>query len=136
MGSVVSPGTVIALCGPLGAGKTHFTQGLARGLGVSEDEYVVSPTFVVVIEHHSGRMPLYHVDLYRLEEPEEAREIGLEDMMASQGLTVVEWADRFPELFPSDTVWIRISINPDTVRTFHVDVPEKYVNLLKLLENY
>ncbi len=135
MGQAAAPGTVMALAGPLGAGKTHFTQGVALGLGIPEDEYVVSPTFVVVMEHHSGRMPLYHVDLYRLEEAEEAGEIGLQDMMASEGVTVVEWADRFPELFPTDTIWIHITINPDMTRIFHIEVSEGNSNLLKILDN-
>ena len=89
-------GTVVLLYGDLGAGKTTFVQGLARGLQVPEDYYVSSPTFAIVNEY-PGRLPLYHVDLYRLE-PEEVEDLGLPEL-ASQGIMVIEWSERLPFSF-------------------------------------
>ncbi len=94
IGELSSPGTVLLLCGDLGAGKTCMTQGLARGLGVPAGEAVTSPTFTLM-NHHRGRLDLFHFDLYRLADPEELRELGFEESLRGGGVTVVEWADRF-----------------------------------------
>jgi len=99
-------GTVFALSGGLGAGKTAFSQGFAAGLGIEEP--VSSPTFTLVNEYHQGRLPLYHFDVYRLEEADELEAIGFDEYVYGQGVTLIEWADRFPELLPPGTVWIRI----------------------------
>ena len=88
----LTPGTVILLCGDLGAGKTAFAKGLAEGLGLDPDE-VTSPTFTLVHEYRGGRLPLVHVDLYRLDRAELA-EIGLDDDLAVAGIVAVEWAER------------------------------------------
>ena len=93
----LSPGTVILLFGDLGAGKTTFVQGLAEGLGVPQDYYVSSPTFSLINEY-PGRVPLFHVDLYRLE-AEDVEDLGLEEL-AERGVMVVEWAERLPFSFP------------------------------------
>ena len=87
-------------------GKTVFSQGFAEGLGIEEP--VSSPTFTLVNEYHQGRLPFFHFDVYRLEEPEELEAIGFEEYVYGQGVTLIEWADRFPELLPAQTVWIRI----------------------------
>lgn len=94
-------GSVIALIGDLGAGKTCFVQGLASELGVTQP--VTSPTFTLVQEY-AGHRPLYHLDLYRIGDPAEVLDLGFEDMLEGLGLTVVEWADRAPHLFP-DRTW-------------------------------
>ncbi|AVM68188.1 tRNA (adenosine(37)-N6)-threonylcarbamoyltransferase complex ATPase subunit type 1 TsaE [Lachnospiraceae bacterium oral taxon 500] len=99
-------GAVFALAGDLGVGKTVFSQGFAEGLGIEEP--VSSPTFTLVNEYHQGRLPFFHFDVYRLEEPEELEAIGFEEYVYGQGVTLIEWADRFPELLPAQTVWIRI----------------------------
>jgi tRNA threonylcarbamoyladenosine biosynthesis protein TsaE len=91
IGAAATPSTVVALIGPLGAGKTQLTKGIAEGLGVPT--VVNSPTFILMNEHQ-GRLRLYHVDAYRLGEPEEAVEAGLIDDRQSDGVVVVEWADR------------------------------------------
>lgn len=101
-------GDILALAGDLGAGKTHFTKGLAAGLGVEED--VTSPTFTLVHEHPGGKLPLIHIDLYRLEEPAEVLGIGLDDYLESGGVTVIEWADKFAELMPPDARWVRFRV--------------------------
>jgi tRNA threonylcarbamoyladenosine biosynthesis protein TsaE len=86
------PGWVIGLSGDLGAGKTQLVKGLARGLGVTER--VHSPTFALVNEYTTGRLPLYHLDLYRLDTPEQIRAAGLEDFLSPDGVTVIEWVER------------------------------------------
>lgn len=102
------PGDVLALAGDLGAGKTHFTKGLAEGLGVEAD--VTSPTFTLVHEYPGGRLPLVHIDLYRLEEATEVLGIGLDDYLAGDGVTVIEWADKFEALMPPDVRWVRFNV--------------------------
>ena len=101
-------GTVLALSGDLGAGKTCFTKGLAEGLGIEGD--ITSPTFTLVHEHPDGRLPLYHIDLYRLEDESELESIALDDYLHSDGVTVVEWADKFADRMPSGVRWVKFRI--------------------------
>jgi tRNA threonylcarbamoyladenosine biosynthesis protein TsaE len=100
LGELLQPGDVVALVGPLGAGKTYFTKGIAAGLGVADTAKVVSPSFVLVREHlgrgHGVGTRLRHVDAYRLRHPRELTELGAEELFDEMGVTVVEWADRFP----------------------------------------
>ena len=105
LGRRLGPGDVVCLVGPLGAGKTTLAQGLARGLGV--EEVVNSPTFVLMNEHR-GRLPLYHVDAYRLDDPEEALAAGLLDERQAGGVTVVEWADRLGDWLPDERLEIKL----------------------------
>jgi len=106
LGRLAQAGEVIALCGELGAGKTCLAQGLGRGLGVTVP--VVSPTFVLAREYH-GRLPLWHLDAYRLGSEEEAEESGLTDYLPGEGVTVVEWADKIAGLLPEDRLTIRLT---------------------------
>ena len=108
LGREISQPTVIALVGPLGAGKTHLTKGIARGLGFSGD--VTSPTFSLVQEYHGGRLPLFHFDLYRLKSSAEVLAMGWDDFLDQQGVMLVEWGDLFPELFDVDARLIRIEV--------------------------
>ena len=96
-------GDVIALTGGLGAGKTHFTKGLVRGLGGVEE--VTSPTFTLVHEYLTGRLPVFHFDFYRMEQPGEVTAIGWDEYLDARGVCIVEWADRFPGLLPPDAQW-------------------------------
>ena len=105
LGQAARPGDVIALSGDLGAGKTCLVQGLAAGLGVGGP--VTSPTFVLVAEY-AGRLPLYHVDLYRTESLEEIRALGLEEMLHGDGVTVIEWAEKADPILPARTIHVRI----------------------------
>ena len=110
IGEHASAGDVFLLTGPLGAGKTCLTQGIALGLGV--EGYVRSPTFVLMTRHQ-GRLTLHHVDLYRMGSPAEAWDLGLEDQLFGEGVCVVEWADRAAEIFPEDCLWIDLEYGSD-----------------------
>jgi len=112
LGRGINAPAVLALCGELGAGKTAFTRGLARGLDVSER--VTSPTFALVHEY-AGRLPLFHFDLYRLTGPDDLFDIGWEDYLARDGVIVVEWSERAGDALPRDATVITIARteNPD-----------------------
>ena len=97
-------GDVLALAGDLSTGKTQFVKGLVAGLG-SDDE-VTSPTFTLIHEYTSGRLPVYHLDFYRLSHRDELRQLGLEDYFNGEGVCVIEWADRFPEILPAWAEWL------------------------------
>ncbi|MFN7144917.1 MAG: tRNA (adenosine(37)-N6)-threonylcarbamoyltransferase complex ATPase subunit type 1 TsaE [Myxococcota bacterium] len=110
VGSALFDGAVILLSGDLGAGKTCFTQGLARALGVEGP--VASPTFILVQEYPEARVALRHADLYRLEREAEVLALGIEERVGYDGAWVIEWADRFPDLWPHDRLEIRLSHDP------------------------
>jgi tRNA threonylcarbamoyladenosine biosynthesis protein TsaE len=118
IGRRARPGTVIALSGDLGAGKTCFIQGLAAGLDVETP--VTSPTFVMIAEH-AGRLPLYHVDLYRTESLAEIRALGLDELLGDAGVTAIEWAEKAEPLLPPGTVRVRISGAGDEPRTIEIE---------------
>lgn len=104
LGQLIQPGAVIAYTGDLGAGKTAFTRGLARGLGIPDR--VTSPTFTIVNEYEGGRLPLFHFDMYRLGSSDELFDIGWEDYLARGGVCAVEWSENVAEALPEDTVWV------------------------------
>ena len=110
IGVHASAGDVFLLTGPLGGGKTCLTQGIALGLGVESD--VRSPTFVLMTQHQ-GRLTLHHVDLYRIGGPTEAWVLGLEEQLFGEGVCVIEWADRAPEIFTDDCLWIDLDYVED-----------------------
>jgi len=113
LGELARPGDILLLVGELGAGKTCLTQGIARGLGIKE--YAASPSFVVVRELY-GRLPLYHMDFYRLENLEEIADLGLDDYFYGQGVSVVEWADKGLSLLPPEHLLVEMSYLSDTGR--------------------
>lgn len=106
IGREAKAGTIFALNGDLGVGKTVFTKGVADGLMI--DEPVNSPTFTIVQVYDSGRMPFYHFDVYRIGDVSEMDEIGYEDYFFGDGVCFVEWAELIEELMPEDTIWITI----------------------------
>ena len=103
----LAPGSVVALTGPLGAGKTTLAQAIARGLCVTER--LSSPTFTIVQEYESGRLPLYHFDVYRVHDEDELFEIGFEEYLHGQGVCLVEWADLVEDLLPEETLRVELS---------------------------
>jgi tRNA threonylcarbamoyladenosine biosynthesis protein TsaE len=117
LASTLAAGDVILLVGDLGAGKTAFTRGVAMGLGISAED-VSSPTFTIMQEYRGGRLPLFHVDLYRLNDPREIDDLGL-DEIAADGVLVIEWADKLPQP-PPGAIFVRISHAGGDVRTIDV----------------
>jgi len=115
LGKLVRSGDFIALTGDLGSGKTHFTQGFAKGLGVDPEVCVSSPSYTLLNEY-SGRIPLYHFDLYRLDGDGDVRELGFEEYFSGQGVCVVEWADRLHAELPDEYLKISIVLTGDTSR--------------------
>ena len=111
IGQQAKPGDVYTLIGDLGVGKTVFTKGFAAGLGIQED--ISSPTFTILQLYEEGRLPLYHFDVYRIEEPEEMEEIGYEEYFYGQGVCLVEWASLVEEIIPPEAVWITIEKDLD-----------------------
>lgn len=107
-------GDVLALCGELGAGKTHFVKGITSGLG--GDAAVTSPTFTLIHEYFGGHLPAYHFDFYRLDDEDEALKIGLDEYLDGDGVCLIEWADKFPALLPPHTRWLRFSHREDGAR--------------------
>lgn len=107
-------GSVLALKGELGSGKTIFTKGLVTGLGSSA--IATSPTFTIVHEYQGGRLPVYHFDFFRLENRESADRLGLGDYFFSDGVCAIEWADRFPDLVPARARWIFFEIKSERQR--------------------
>ena len=117
LGTCLRPGDIILLSGDLGAGKTQLVQGVAAGLGASETP--LSPTFNIVLTYGSGRIPLHHFDLYRLDEPSQLEDIGMREYLDSDGACFVEWADKFPQSFPEH---LRIDIAKGTGDSRVLDV--------------
>lgn len=103
-------GSVIALCGHLGAGKTQSTKGIVSGLGSQAD--VTSPTFTLVHEYLDGRLPIFHFDFYRMDTPEQVLTVGWDDFLDEPGVIIVEWADLFPDLLPAHTRWFHFTSLP------------------------
>lgn len=113
LGNLAEPADIFLLSGPLGAGKTCLTQGIARGLG--SKEYALSPTFVLMREI-DGRLTLYHIDLYRLDHIEEIFDLGLDDYLFGRGLTVIEWAEKGLGVLPTEHLQVKIDYVSDNER--------------------
>jgi tRNA threonylcarbamoyladenosine biosynthesis protein TsaE len=128
LGRALAAGDTVALVGELGAGKTAFVQGMARGLGVTGA--VKSPSFTIVNEH-DGRVPLFHVDFYRLESAAELHNIGFDEYFGRGGVVVVEWADRFADALPAERLDVRIEILDGDARLFHVSGPARLASALQ-----
>lgn len=119
-------GDVVGLVGELGAGKTVFIQGLARGLGVPPEVPVTSPTFTLVNEYRGGRLPLFHVDLYRLEREDELEDVGLDELYRrGDGVVAVEWFDRFPAAAPVAAVTVTITSPPGSLTRRVIEIASR-----------
>lgn len=115
LAAVLTPGDVLFLQGDLGAGKTTLTQYLALALGVGPEQYVASPSFALLHEY-SGRLPVYHMDLYRLRDEEDVEAAGLLEYLEQQGVTIIEWPERLGTLAPADRLVIDLQVEPDGTR--------------------
>lgn len=111
----IGPAAVIALVGGLGAGKTHWTKGFVAGLGSSAA--VTSPTFGLLHEYSGGRIPVFHLDFYRLGSGKELLDLGWDELLEQGGAIIAEWADKFPELMPPETMWLEFTVENDGGRT-------------------
>ena len=109
LGKTLKRGDVIALIGDLGTGKTCLTQGIARGVGIASGEVVNSPSYILINEY-DGTIPIYHIDLYRLEDSEEIAELGLSEYVESDGICIIEWAERMAEALPETSIKIHITL--------------------------
>ena len=131
LGKLNQPGDVFLLVGGLGAGKTCLTQGIAWGLGI--EGYAASPSFVL-INQYRGRLPLYHIDLYRLNSIEEVNELGLDDYLYGNGVCVVEWAEKAWAVLPSENLTVEMSFFSDTSRSITLKPNGKrYVEMISQL---
>jgi len=134
IGELALPGDIFLLAGNLGTGKTCLTQGIAWGLNIKE--YALSPSFVIVRELH-GRLPLYHIDLYRLDHIEEIEDLGLDDYLYGNGVCVVEWAEKGLSLLPAEHMMIRISYLTDSERSLQLQPSGKrYRDILTQLKDF
>ncbi len=120
LGQRLFPGAVVALLGPLGAGKTHLARAIALGLGVPDGRAVTSPTFVL-IQEYDGRLPVYHFDTYRLPGEASFADLGAAEYLEGDGVCLVEWADRVPGALPADHLRIRLEVTGDTSRRAHLE---------------
>ena len=119
IGEILKPGNVIGLCGELGTGKTHLIKGLAMGLGIDHRYYVTSPSFTIVNEY-PGRIPLNHIDLYRLEEMDQTEELGYEEYFYGDGVTAIEWAEKILPLLPESRLMVEIVHLDENRRKFRI----------------
>ena len=116
----LKPGDIVALIGDLGSGKTVFTKGIAKGLGVKDVRYVNSPTFVIIKEY-KGKIPLYHFDLYRLEKAGIFDELNYDEYFYGDGVTVVEWADKIRSLLPKKYIEVKLSVTGEETRKIAIE---------------
>jgi tRNA threonylcarbamoyladenosine biosynthesis protein TsaE len=132
IGKLAMPGDIYLLVGQLGAGKTCLTQGIAWGLGIQE--YTLSPSFVIMRELY-GRLPLYHMDFYRLDNIAEIADLGLDDYLYGHGVCVIEWAEKGLAVLPDDHLLVKIKYISDTERSFEIEPRgERYIRLLEEME--
>jgi len=134
IGELALPGEVFLLVGHLGTGKTCLTQGIAWGLDIKE--YALSPSFVIIRELY-GRLPLYHIDLYRLDRIEESMDLGLDDYLYGKGVCVVEWAEKALSILPAEHLLIEIGYLSDTGRSFQMEPSgQRYLEIVAQLKQF
>ncbi len=135
LGKILKGGEVICLIGELGSGKTCFTQGIALGLSV-EDRYITSPTFVIINEY-KGRVPLYHIDLYRIEDPEEIDSLGISEYFYKGGVAVIEWAEKAKGRLPLEKLIVELTFKGPSERKLIFN-PEgsEYEKIIDIFKSY
>ena len=129
IGKLLQAGNVVALIGRLGSGKTTLTQGLARGLGVKGKDYVTSPSFTLIKEH-KGRIPIYHIDLYRIDNIKEIFNLGYEEYFYGEGVTIIEWADKIRKLLPREVLIINLEIIGENRRKIDILPKGKHYQII------
>jgi tRNA threonylcarbamoyladenosine biosynthesis protein TsaE len=128
LGSQLKGGEVVAVCGPLGSGKTHLVKGIAAGAGAKDPKHINSPTFVIVNEY-SGRLDIYHIDAYRLDSVSEFEMLGFDDFCYPQSVVLIEWADKVESVLQAmDYIRIELEHAGETKRTIHVKNTPQYIN--------
>ena len=128
LGSQLIGGEVVAVCGPLGSGKTHLIKGIAAGAGATDHKHVNSPTFVIVNEY-TGRLDIYHIDAYRLDSVSEFEMLGFDDFCYPQSVVLIEWADKVESVLQTmDYIRIELEHAGETKREIHVKNTPKYIN--------
>jgi tRNA threonylcarbamoyladenosine biosynthesis protein TsaE len=133
IGSLLVQGDVVALVGELGTGKTQFIKGLAASVGVGNPTYISSPSFTLINEY-TGRIPFYHIDLFRLKTEREAEELGLEEYWGGEGITAIEWADKTLSLLPKELLWIQICYTGKQTRS--IEIISKGIRYEELLKEF
>lgn len=126
LGSIIEKGSTVCLTGDLGTGKTHFAKGFAEGLGIEDN--ITSPTFTIVNEYYEGRLPFYHFDVYRVNDVEEILQVGFEEYVYGQGVTLIEWADMIETILPDELIHVKIE------KTEHPD--ERKITIRSLGKEY
>jgi tRNA threonylcarbamoyladenosine biosynthesis protein TsaE len=135
LGRQLFPGALIALSGDLGSGKTCLAHGIAKGLNVPEALYVTSPTYTLVNEYH-GRLILFHVDVYRLEGTSDLEDIGFDEIIAADGVTVIEWAEKVLDALPKERLSILLSILNDQGRSLEIMAyGKKYIDIISAISH-
>ena len=131
LGSLAAPGDVICFDGDLGVGKTALTQAIARGLDVPDNCYVTSPSFAILHEYVEGRLPLYHMDFYRLQDEDEVEDLGFDEYFYLSGLTVIEWSMRAIAILPAERLALAMVQNDDLSRTVTIKGSKRYAEILQ-----
>ena len=134
IGAILERGDVVALIGELGSGKTCFTQGLAKGLGVEENVPVVSPTFTLINEY-PGKIPLIHLDVYRLSGPRDLEDMGYEEYFEGGGIIVIEWAEKIRDILPAKTLFVSMRYIDENTREMILEGPGEKIRKLEELLN-
>jgi tRNA threonylcarbamoyladenosine biosynthesis protein TsaE len=133
LGRLLSRGDVVALKGDLGSGKTTLVKGMAHGAGVKDAKHVNSPSFVILKEY-SGKIPIYHFDVYRLDDPSSMDTVGYKEFFYGEGASVIEWADKIEELLPEERMDIEMTVSGASERELNVTaLGKRYENLLRRL---
>jgi tRNA threonylcarbamoyladenosine biosynthesis protein TsaE len=133
LAELLFPGAVVALIGPLGAGKTHLVRAIAEGLGIRNSRVVNSPTFVL-IQEYAARLPIYHFDAYRLRSETELLDLGVLEYFAANGVCLIEWADRVPRCLPVELLTVQLDVTGDSSRRALVTAQgQRYVTVMRQL---
>jgi len=131
LASALFPGALIALVGPLGAGKTYLVRAIAEGLGIANSRVVTSPTFVL-IQEYAARLPIYHFDVYRLRDVKDFVDLGVHEYLEGQGVSLVEWADRVAESLPAEHLRITMTVTGESTRRLQIEAfGQRYARILE-----